>query len=512
MSTPRGRTRAFRSLLELLGVALVTILLLAGIELGAGLLIPESREGSKPPGAETPDDTVSRTIAFNPVPLIRDVDLLWRNEPGARRTLPVNPRLYGRDEHWTLAINSEGFRGPERTSQSGRGNVYRIVCVGDSITFGFNVDQSNTYPMQLAALLAERHRGMRFDVVNAGVSGWTWLQGLRFLRTRGLSLAPDLVLIGHGTNDQLTLARITDEERFRRIDGRFTKAILSVGAAVSRTNSYRLIELFIPPPQWAPDRDSPGCLEQIRRRGSCHRVSLGGIADSVREVDGLTRSRGIELLVMNLDFTETKAVEGIRLGAMSHHVPFLDLVDIVRTAARREDDQRADRLGLAPATRAVAKAATATQGVNHAILRVVAPDDSERYTAVGMGYFRSEFTFTDLTYDDGTHGDEHAGDGVFSTTITVPSSIDAIQYRFYRGEVAEFTPLPPLESTLGDRLLRVPGDVIGPVHVFGEVPFMAERAHPNGEGQRRIAATIADRIEQLPSLRQFVGVEGPEER
>ena len=44
----------------------------------------------------------------------------------------------------------------------------------------------------------ERHPGRPIEVVNAGVSGWSWLQGLRFFEVHGEALHPNVVVVAHG--------------------------------------------------------------------------------------------------------------------------------------------------------------------------------------------------------------------------------------------------------------------------------------------------------------------------
>ncbi|TMA34269.1 MAG: SGNH/GDSL hydrolase family protein [Deltaproteobacteria bacterium] len=155
---------------------------------------------------------------LNPSPLVTDFDLLWRNKPLAVKTQPVNPRPYGRDDQWTIRIDSMGFRGPERPLPTPHDGTYRILCVGDSITFGFSVDQDAPFARRLEELLRARYPSRPIEVVNAGVPGWSWVQGRRFLEREGLVLRPDLVIVGHGTNDQFFTARITDRERVARLE------------------------------------------------------------------------------------------------------------------------------------------------------------------------------------------------------------------------------------------------------------------------------------------------------
>lgn len=484
---------------QALGVAIVTGALLAAIELGAGFFVTEA-----PPPAPTPEipgDTVSRTLTWlelNPAPLLRDADLLWRNEPKARKTQPVNPQPFGRDDFWTIENNSEGLRGPER-SAAGGADVVRILCIGDSITFGFNVDQPDPYPRQLEALLARRHPAQRFEVVNAGVPGWSWLQGLRFLELDGLAMRPDVVVIGHGTNDQFLPAKVTDEERFHRLGGPLTRAARALALRLTASNSYRLVERAFPPPPFSPDQDSPACKVQIAKTGACHRVSVDEIAAASAEVRRITSAHDVALVLVNLDFTETPAVVGVRRTAERADVPFLDLVGALRERRRHDEDTRAARFGLAPAT-ATDLPPVDPPRTKRAVLRVLAPDRTASYRVHASGYFRPGFTIAEPAYDDGTHGDERSGDGIYSATIEVPAELHRLQYLFHRNDEPELRPLPPLSSSIGDRLVWVRSDVVGPIDEFGRLPYMAERAHPDRDGQRIVAELVADQIAVLPGL------------
>jgi lysophospholipase L1-like esterase len=497
--------RRFGILLQLLAGTIVTVLLIIVVEVIAGFFVAKPTSALPP---EIPGDTVSRTLTYlevNPAPLTRDVDLLWRNEPGARKTQPMNPQKYGTQDTWTIENNSDGFRGPERSAANEKDDVYRILCIGDSITFGFNVDQNAAYPRQLQGLLEARYPQRRFEVINAGVPGWTWLQGLRFLATRGLALRPSLVVMGHGTNDQFLPAKVTDEERLHGLAGPVKKAVLSVGLLLARSNTYRLVERFFPPPPFSPERDSPGCEEQIKRTGACRRVSVDQIAQAVSEVHRLVTAAGADLLLANLDFARTGAIGGVRRTADLEHIPLIDAVDTLGSLRRADEIKRSDQLGLSPPSADPAAPSSAPARPKRVLLRVLTPDTSASYRVKGTAYFRTDFTFEERVHDDATHGDEKAGDGIYSTTIEVPANIGSIEYFFLRDDAPEFKPLPPLSSSVGDRLISVPQDTTGPVDVFGQSLLMAERAHPDKEGAGIVAKLVADRIEELPTFRRYVG-------
>jgi lysophospholipase L1-like esterase len=481
----------------------VMLLLMLLVEFVAGFFVDPVRF------QEIPGDAVSTALAhldINPAPLVADVDLLWRNQPGARRTQPVIPQRFGSHDQWTLEVNSEGFRGPEREAPKPGGNVFRVLCVGDSITYGFNVDQPDAYPQQLGALLAARYAGRRFEVINAGVPGWSWLQGLRFLEARGLAVDPDVVVIGHGTNDQLFASKITDEERLLGLARPLDKAVEWLAVFASRTNTYRaLAHAFGRHPE---DSESRGCREQVRRWGGCHRVSVDEITSAVHEVSTLAAAHGIALVVVNTDFLRTPAIEGVKRGVDGDAIPFVDPVAEIERARRDDEDARASRLGLAPSVQSASVPGSATNA-RKVTLRVLVPEREHGYRLKGTSLYKPGFSFDEAVVDDGSMGDERAGDGVFSRTIEVPADFPAIEYQYYQDAAEEFPAPSPFGSRLGNRMLAIAGNGIAPVEVFGQSLLMIERAHPDRAGQRIIAEVVAAKLAELPSFRDYVSARPP---
>jgi len=451
--------------------------------------------------SEIAGDTVSRTLAHlavNPAPVVEDPDLLWSNDPGARRTQPVNPRPFGLEPVWTAEINSEGFRGAERAAGLS-GAPYRILCVGDSITFGFGVEQDASWPEQLARRLAERYPQRSFEVINAGVPGWSWLQGLRFVQLRGMALDPDLIVVGHGTNDQVFPAIVTDEERLSSLGSPFERAVRRVLGRLSRTSVYRLLGSFREP---APAEPSPGCARQIAERGSCHRVAVDQIATAVEKLAEIVRRDGAELVVINTDFLATPAVTASRAASQRLGVAFEDLVTEIAERRRADEDERAARLALAPAVRRKRREEAKPGGTPlRIIVRVLVPDPSRGYTVEATDAFSGR-KLRAAARDDGLGGDETAGDSVFSATLDIPPVSLAIEYRYLQDGVLEFTPLPPIESTLGGRMLALGEPGYAPVDVFADALFMVERAHPNARGHEVIAELVERRLGEFPAFRE----------
>jgi len=487
--------RALGVVVQVVAAIVVTVALLVAADFACGPLLK--------PDTGLAGDYVSEALSgLRRAPqalgsLAEDFDLLWRNRPLLDRQQPVNPLPFDhQDAAWTVQTNSEGFRGPERAFQGKRADLYRILCLGDSITFGFNVDQDAPFPRQLEAVLRRQYPGRQFEVIDAGVPGWSRAQGLRFLELQGLALQPDLVIIAHGTNDQFYAARITDREHLdARRGGRRV-----LGRLLAHTNLYRAAEALA---LWlrGESRDSPGCREQKRRTGSCHRVSLEEIAAYVRQARRLTSEAGSDLLALNLDFVGTEAVRGTHQAVDEDHIPFLDFVQRFVELERADEDARARQLALAPA-RAPATAPAGTP--RRVLLRCLARQPGAAMSVEGDAYVTRGFPFESPLYDDGTHGDEMAGDRVFSVTLEVPPTVWGLEYMYRLDGAWEFTSMPPTRLAMGTRVLRVDRNEVGPVDVFSERLLMVERTHPDRHGHGVIAEEIAQKLERLPSFARFV--------
>lgn len=94
-------------------------------------------------------------------------------------------------------VNSDGLRGPELGPRvAGR---LRILCMGESTTWGHKLANDETWPAQLQELLVAR--GQDVEVLNGGVSGWGLEQVVRALQDGLLRrLRPDVVLVYAGWN------------------------------------------------------------------------------------------------------------------------------------------------------------------------------------------------------------------------------------------------------------------------------------------------------------------------
>ncbi len=95
-------------------------------------------------------------------------------------------------------INSYGLRGEPIKIDSGR---QTILCLGDSITYGYGVDDSHSYPARLQAALDRESPG-HYSVLNGGVDAYPIaFEDEKFLYLWNRGIHPDVVFVGYSFNE-----------------------------------------------------------------------------------------------------------------------------------------------------------------------------------------------------------------------------------------------------------------------------------------------------------------------
>lgn len=147
-----------------------------------------------------PDLEVGEVFADFGGALVDDPELFWTLDPALGNRLS----------------NSHGLRGwwPSRTKSP---RDLRVVCVGDSCTYGMSVRYENTYGVQLEALLQARLPEHCVETVLLALPGYSTQQD-RILCERHLAaLRPDVTVLYCGAwNDYLPAVALSDAERYRR--------------------------------------------------------------------------------------------------------------------------------------------------------------------------------------------------------------------------------------------------------------------------------------------------------
>jgi len=96
-------------------------------------------------------------------------------------------------------INALGLRDDADLTVSKPAGTRRVLVLGDSFALGYTVARDHTF----ADLLERRwnEEGRKIQVVNAGTEGWSTDQEVAWFLERGVSYAPDLVLLFPYEND-----------------------------------------------------------------------------------------------------------------------------------------------------------------------------------------------------------------------------------------------------------------------------------------------------------------------
>lgn len=170
------------------GALMSLVLLIIGVAVGGGLAEVTTRAYAG--SAATP---LARALRADPFAVLVE----GHGDVGFR------PKPHGTLEYANGAVatsNAMGFRGPEVVVPKPPGTT-RIVLVGGSTTHGWGVGDDETIDHFMRRLLAERYPGRAFDVVNLAYDGYDSYQLFERLRSDGLSLEPDYVIVHTGIND-----------------------------------------------------------------------------------------------------------------------------------------------------------------------------------------------------------------------------------------------------------------------------------------------------------------------
>jgi len=98
-------------------------------------------------------------------------------------------------------LNSHGTRGKDFSTKKPKG-TYRILGIGDSVAFGVVNCNEKTFLARLENKLNSSSNNIDFEVINAGVIGYSSLQEYLFLLKYGQYWNPDMVIVTICPNDR----------------------------------------------------------------------------------------------------------------------------------------------------------------------------------------------------------------------------------------------------------------------------------------------------------------------
>ncbi len=121
-----------------------------------------------------------------------DVSLL---APHPTRGWCLKAGVSGRESNTLVRTNRQGLRGPELNTPKPP-DEFRVLFLGDSIIFGFGLPEENGIVPQTQQAIRRRSSRPSVVCINAGVSGYATWQERSYFEEEGLSLEPNIVVLG----------------------------------------------------------------------------------------------------------------------------------------------------------------------------------------------------------------------------------------------------------------------------------------------------------------------------
>jgi len=219
--------------------------------------------------------------------LVEDALLMWFPKPNYS------------DEY--INVNSQGFRDKEHKVKKDK-NVFRILCLGDSSTFGLGVQLQDTYHALLENKMNKElgQSGIRVEIINAGVPGYTSCQALALYKYRGVKYSPDIVTFYLGVNDSIKRFYLSDKHIMRNDVPSVVKTIEN--NLLLKLDSYRVLRKFIV---------NITAIGKNNIGENVPRVSIEEFKENILELNRLCKKNGSLLLLISPPLRKENFTENI---------------------------------------------------------------------------------------------------------------------------------------------------------------------------------------------------------
>ena len=219
----------------------------------------------------------------------KDAELFWRIRPN--QTIKGKFFVDG-----VYEINSKGYREREFSAEKNP-DVTRIICVGNSCTFGWKVNLDQTYPKILEKLLNQNLIQPKFEVINAGMTGYSTFQGVRFLKREILDFHPDIIIFSYGWNDMWPAEREDKDQKFP------PQWILNLDDFLSRSRFYSFLKFEI-----------MSLLKSKKQsqdeKKIVYRVPIEDYQENVKELARIAQGAGIKVFFLSIPVSSAKVFLG----------------------------------------------------------------------------------------------------------------------------------------------------------------------------------------------------------
>ena len=429
-----------------------------------------------------------------------------------RRFLPQLPDSLKRNPTWEISLNSEGFRDVELPKQK-PSSVFRIICLGDSWTFGWSVGSTQSYPQKLQDMLRREFPETSFEVFNLGVAGYSSIQGLRLLKTKVLDLNPDVVVLGFAMN----------EPRMAGINDRHASAgenlVQTLSSVLNKSESFKLLRYWVLLLRWKPKSIAEYLEDKSYNATWRDQVSASDfdkfdpwMRDSLRDYDNhhremikVARSRNFSIVLLYNEFwRDSPYLKMLQRISREERVPLVDSSALIAESQKNLEEELEKKLNLQPPKAQGGNA----DGEIEVVFRLFADQWSVPKAVYIVGNHSKLGNLVPnkiAMYDDGTHGDQRAGDHVWSYSATFAPATKLSYIYTNSGEEGKWAGLDvphirsfTVEATNGEKKLY------RPIESFGKIYMYADPWHTNTVGYQLIANALLDTLKKNEQVKDYL--------
>jgi hypothetical protein len=224
-------------------------------------------------------------------------------------------------------VNARGYRDVERAISKPAG-VRRVVCIGDSFTWGVSVLVDDAWPQRVERALS-RERGEAWEAVNLAEPGLNAVQEASRLDSEGFAYGPDVVVVGYVLNDS------EDEqaaEARRAADWAEEQRLGPSPSLLDHSALARLVRARV----WATIENRRR-VEGFRSMYADDYAGWTAARRALKAMGGMCRGRGVPLVV---------AIFPLFGNRLDHRYPFADVHAKVAAAAADAGARVVDLLPL----------------------------------------------------------------------------------------------------------------------------------------------------------------------
>lgn len=214
-----------------------------------------------------------------------------------------------------IETNKDGYRTKTLPVEKPE-NSCRIVCLGDSTTFGWGVNQNERFSYFLEESLNEDQSLKTYDVMNFGIPGYTIYHGIQTYLHYVQKYHPDFVIVTFGANDGRLISETVKTALFQ------PSSVQRLQSIFRHFHTYRFFRKHLlrlaQSKSGAENKDTA-----VREIKKVPFISISEYKQYVRQFIEITRKNNSKLILLGL-CCPADYLARMNLVAREHTIPFMD--------------------------------------------------------------------------------------------------------------------------------------------------------------------------------------------